>query len=57
MLGVGRLRRLGGVKGSPSCTSGDQAKREIVDEDNKLTKSSEGDSSASDKAARRIRSG
>ena len=41
MLGAGRSRRRGGVKGDPSCTHGEQAKDDNVDEDGVLTKSNE----------------
>ena len=57
MLGAGRSRRLSGVKGNPSCTHGGKVRHEMVDEDNVLTKSSEGNTGASDKMARVIRSG
>ena len=57
MLGVGRSRGWGRVKGDPSCTHGEQAKHGKVNEDDVLTKSSERDAGASDKAARIIESG
>ena len=56
-LGARRLRESGGVKGDSSCAHGDQAKHGRMDEDGILTKSSEGDAGASDKAARGIESG
>ena len=43
-----------GVKGDPNCTHEGQAKHETVDEDGVLTKSSEGDIGACDKAAQGI---
>ena len=57
VVGAGRSRRPSGVKGCPSCTRGGQAKYKTEDEDGVLTKSSERDVDATNKAARGIGSG
>ena len=53
VLGVGRSRRLGGVKGDPSYTYRGQEKHERKDGDGMLTKSSEEDAFASDMVVQR----
>ena len=56
VLGVGWSSKSGGVKCDPNYTYGGQAKYETENEDGVLTKSSEEDASASDKAVRGIES-